>query len=55
MHVAVVTVLSFLALVSVILRLWARRMQKQSWDLSDYLIIIGVVRHTSIAMGSQES
>ncbi|KAL6713508.1 hypothetical protein ACLMJK_008973 [Lecanora helva] len=42
-HVAVISVFSFFAIVSVILRLWSRRLQRNAWDLSDYSIIAGLV------------
>ena len=43
-HVAVIAVFSFLAVLAVILRLWARRIQRMHLDLSDYLIIVALVR-----------
>ena len=43
-HVVVLAVFSFFALLAVILRLWARKIQKIGWDLSDYLIILALVR-----------
>lgn len=43
MHVAVLSVFSFLALVAVIFRLWARKIQKNTWEANDYLIIVGSV------------
>ena len=47
-HVAVLAVFSFLALLAVILRLWARRIQKNIWELSDYLVIVGLVRNEPV-------
>ena len=43
-HVVVIAVFSFLAVLAVILRLWARRIQRMRLDLSDYLIIVALVR-----------
>ncbi|KAM0802269.1 hypothetical protein BDR22DRAFT_971347 [Usnea florida] len=43
MHVAVVSVFAFLALVSVILRVWARKIKKTSLELSDYLCFGGLI------------
>ena len=45
-HVAIISVFSGLAPVAVILRLWSRRIQNMSLQLSDYLIICGLVRMT---------
>lgn len=45
-HVSVLSVFSFLALAAVIFRLWARKIQRKMWDLSDYLIIVGLVGST---------
>ena len=42
-HVAILSVFSFLALVAVILRLWARKIQRHKWEANDYLIIVGLV------------
>lgn len=44
MHVAVLSVFSFIALLAVIFRLWARKLSKNIWEANDYLIIIGLVR-----------
>ena len=43
MHVAVISVFSFIALLAVIFRLWARRLSKNIWEANDYLIIVGLV------------
>lgn len=43
-HIIVLSVFSFLALLAVILRLWARKIQRMRLDLSDYLIIAALVR-----------
>ena len=43
MHVAVLSVFSFIALVAVIFRLWARKLSKNIWEANDYLIIVGLV------------
>ena len=42
-HVVIITIFSFLALLAVIFRLWARKIQRHTWDVSDYLIIVGFV------------
>ena len=42
-HVAVVAVFSFIATVALILRLWARKIQRVTLDWSDYLVIMGLV------------
>ena len=43
MHVAVLSVFSFIALIAVIFRLWARKLSKNIWEANDYLIIVGLV------------
>ena len=43
MHVSVLSAFSFFALVSVVFRLWARRIQKVKLELNDYLCIVGLV------------
>ncbi|KAM0804931.1 hypothetical protein BDR22DRAFT_885025 [Usnea florida] len=43
MHVAVLSVFSFLALLAVIFRLWARKIQRNVWEANDYLVIVGLV------------
>ena len=43
MHVAVLSVFSFVALVAVVLRLWARKLNKNVWEANDYLVIVGLV------------
>ena len=43
MHVAVLSVFSFLALVAVIFRLWGRKIQRNVWEANDYLVIVGLV------------
>ena len=43
MHVAVISVFSFIALLAVIFRLWARKLSKNIWEANDYLIILGLV------------
>ena len=43
MHVSVLSVFAFLALVSVIFRLWARRIKKIRLEMSDYLCFAGFV------------
>ena len=44
MHVAIISVFCFFALVAVIFRLWARKLSKNLWEANDYLIIVGLVR-----------
>ena len=44
MHVCVLSAFSFVALVSVIFRLWARKIQRLKLELNDYLCIVGLVR-----------
>ena len=43
-HVTVISIFSALASVAVILRVWARRIQRMSLELNDYLIVFGLVR-----------
>lgn len=43
MHVSILSLFSFLALVSVTCRLWARKIQKLRLDLNDYLYIFGLI------------
>lgn len=43
MHVAVMSVFSFLAISAVVLRLWARKIKRNVWESNDYLIIVGLV------------
>ena len=43
MHVVVLAVFSFLALLAVIFRLWARKIQRHTWETNDYLVIVGLV------------
>ena len=43
MHVAVLSVFCFFALVAVIFRLWARRVQRARWEVNDYLCIVALV------------
>ena len=45
-YVVITSVFSGLATVAVALRLWARRIKNISLELSDYLIIFGLVRAT---------
>ena len=42
-HVVVLAVFSFLALLAVIFRLWARKIQRHTWEVNDYLVIVGLV------------
>lgn len=49
-HVIIISVFSGLASVAVIFRLWARRIQKMSLELNDYLIVFGLVRATLPSM-----
>lgn len=43
MHVSVISVFAFLALIFVIFRLWARTIKKVRLELNDYLCIGGLV------------
>lgn len=43
MHICVLSAFSFTALVSVISRLWARKIRKIQLELDDYLCIVGLV------------
>ena len=43
MPVAVLSVFSFIALLAVIFRLWARKLGNIIWEANDYLIIVGLV------------
>jgi hypothetical protein len=42
-HMIILAIFSFVALISVVLRFWARRIQKLASELNDYLIIVGLV------------
>ncbi len=42
-HVSIISVFSGLASVAVVLRFWARSIQKMSLELNDYLIVLGLV------------
>ena len=42
-HVVVLSVFSFFALVAVIFRLWARKVQRSRLELNDYLCVTGLV------------
>lgn len=42
-RVAVLSVFCFIALLAVIFRLWARRIQRARWGLNDYLCLVGLV------------
>ena len=43
MHVVVMTVFCFIAVVAVLFRLWARKIQRFRLELNDYLCIAGLV------------
>ena len=43
LHFSLLTVFSGLAIVAVILRLWAQRIQRPAFSLSDYLTVLGLV------------
>ena len=47
MHVVVLSIFSFLALVAVIFRLWSRKIQRMRGGLNDCLCTIGFVRSVS--------
>lgn len=40
---ALLSVFCFLAVAAVIFRLWARRIQRNTWEANDYLVIVGLV------------
>ena len=42
-HVVVIAVFAFFAVLALILRLWARKIQRVALELSDYLLIVGLV------------
>lgn len=42
-HITVISVFSGLASVAVVLRFWARRIQRMSPELNDYFIVLGLV------------
>lgn len=42
-HVVVLALFSFLALLAVIFRLWARKIQRHAWETNDYLVIVGLI------------
>ena len=42
-HVVVLSVFCFLAIVAVIFRLWARKIQQHVLEANDYLVIVGLV------------
>lgn len=43
MHVSVLLVFSFVAFVSVVFRLWARKIQRIRLELNDYICVVGLV------------
>ena len=43
-HFILLVIFSGFAITAVILRLWARKIQKQACGLPDYLIVLGLVR-----------
>lgn len=56
-HVVVIAIFSFFAVLALILRLWARKIQRVALELSDYLLVLGLVwtaldgalrRHTDV-------
>jgi len=49
-HIIILSIFSFLALIAVIFRLWAGKIQRRIWELSDYLIVVGLVGSTSDAV-----
>lgn len=51
MHVSVISVSAFVALIFVVFRLWARMIKKVRVELNDYLCIGGLV-HTPIPSDS---
>ncbi|CAF9903843.1 MAG: hypothetical protein ALECFALPRED_003006 [Alectoria fallacina] len=55
MHVAVLSVFSFLALVAVIFRLWARKIQRNKWETNDYLVIVGLIWALALSIFTMHS
>ena len=43
LHFSLLTVFSGLAIIAVMLRLWAQRIQHKALSLPDYLIVLGLV------------
>ena len=43
-HVTIISVFTVLASVAVVLRFWARKIQKMSLELNDFLIVLALVR-----------
>ena len=43
MHISVVSVFAFLALIAVIFRFWARMIKSLKFQLDDYLCVVGLV------------
>ena len=48
LHFYLLIVFSSLAIVAVMLRLWARRIQTQAFSLPDYLTVLGLVSFREI-------
>lgn len=42
-HVSILSVFMLLSIIALALRFWARRIQKSSLELNDYIIVIGSV------------
>ena len=42
-HVVILTCFCFIALVAVVFRLWARKIQRSRLEMNDYLCIVGLV------------
>ena len=55
-HFTLLVVFSCLAIIAVILRLWARKIQTKAFSISDYLIVLGLVsfreKRSRIGFGS---
>ena len=43
LHFTLLTMTSGLAIIAVVLRLWARRIQVKAFSLTDYLTVLGLV------------
>lgn len=54
-HVVVLSVFSFLALVAVIFRLWARKIQRNTWESNDYLIVVGLIWALALSVFTMHS
>lgn len=42
-HVVVLSIFCLFAILAVVFRLWARKMQRARWELNDYLCVVALV------------